>query len=146
MLDLNWGELAVIGVVALVVIGPKDLPKAMRVAGGWVRKARGMAADFHAAVDQMTREAELQELKEKLAEAEAHNRKLLEETKASIDPGGEIEKALQPPVLPDLDPPPVIPPPLPLNDSPAPLAADLQGPPLPVPATDPVQPEASKQP
>ena len=50
-------------VVALVVVGPKDLPRLMRTLGGWVRKARGMADQFRASFDEMTRETELEELR-----------------------------------------------------------------------------------
>jgi sec-independent protein translocase protein TatB len=51
--DIGWPELMLIGVVALVVIGPKDLPAALRVAGYWVRKARTMSREFQSSVEQM---------------------------------------------------------------------------------------------
>ena len=46
MFDIAWSELALIGAVALIVIGPKDLPRVMRNLGQWARKARAMAAEF----------------------------------------------------------------------------------------------------
>jgi sec-independent protein translocase protein TatB len=64
--DIGWPELMVIGVVALIVIGPKDLPAALRVAGYWVRKARSMSREFQSSVEQMLREAELDEVRQEL--------------------------------------------------------------------------------
>jgi sec-independent protein translocase protein TatB len=67
--DIGWPELMLIGVVALVVIGPKDLPAALRVAGYWVRKARTMSREFHSSVEQMMREVELHEVQNELKKA-----------------------------------------------------------------------------
>lgn len=64
--DIGWSEFMVIGVVALIVIGPKDLPAALRVAGYWVRKARTLSREFHSSVEQMMREAELHEVQQEL--------------------------------------------------------------------------------
>lgn len=69
MLDIGWPELFLIGVVALIVIGPKDLPQVMRSVAGFVRKARNLSQEFQSGVDQMMREAELDDLKRKLQEA-----------------------------------------------------------------------------
>ncbi len=63
MFDLGWSEILVIGVVALVVVGPKDLPNLLRMAGRAVRQARGVARNFQGAMDQMLRESELADLK-----------------------------------------------------------------------------------
>jgi sec-independent protein translocase protein TatB len=62
MFGIDSGELLVIAVVALVVIGPKDLPRVMRVIGKWVGQARGMARHFRAGFDTMIREAELEDM------------------------------------------------------------------------------------
>ncbi|WP_428682240.1 Sec-independent protein translocase protein TatB [Sphingopyxis sp.] len=62
MFDVAPTEFLLVVVVALVVIGPKDLPKAMRFVGKWVGKARGMARHFRSGLDTMMREAELEEL------------------------------------------------------------------------------------
>src|ERR1700749_2707209 len=67
--DIGWSEFMVIGVVALVVIGPKDLPAALRVAGYWVRKARTLSREFHSSVEQMMREVELHEVQNELRKA-----------------------------------------------------------------------------
>src|SRR4026209_1923137 len=62
MFDIGYSELLLIAVVALVVIGPKDLPNVMRTVGKWVGKARGMARHFRSGIDTMMREAELEEM------------------------------------------------------------------------------------
>ena len=63
MFDIGWSELLVIGIVALVVIGPKDLPQAFRTVGQWVSKARGLAREFQTHVDDLMREADVQDMK-----------------------------------------------------------------------------------
>jgi sec-independent protein translocase protein TatB len=68
MFDVAPTELLLVIVVALVVIGPKDLPKAMRFVGKWVGKARGMVRHFRAGLDTMMREAELEELEKQWRE------------------------------------------------------------------------------
>ncbi|MFM6854534.1 MAG: Sec-independent protein translocase protein TatB [Sphingopyxis sp.] len=62
MFDIAFSELIIVAVVALVVIGPKDLPKAMRFVGKWVGKARAMSRHFRTGLDTMIREAELEEM------------------------------------------------------------------------------------
>jgi sec-independent protein translocase protein TatB len=62
MFDIGYTELLVIAIVALVVIGPKDLPRVMRTVGHWVGRARGMARHFRSGIDTMMREAELEEM------------------------------------------------------------------------------------
>ncbi|MEO5937935.1 MAG: Sec-independent protein translocase protein TatB [Sphingomonas sp.] len=65
MFDIAPTELLVLGAVALVVIPPKDLPKALRLAGQWVSRARGMARQFRSGFDDMIRESEFQEMEKK---------------------------------------------------------------------------------
>jgi len=62
MFDLGWTELLLVAAVALVVIGPKDLPVAMRTVGRWVGKARAMSRHVRAGFDEMVRQAELEEM------------------------------------------------------------------------------------
>jgi sec-independent protein translocase protein TatB len=71
MFDIAPTELLLCAVVALVVIGPKDLPKAMRVLGHWVARVRGIARQFRSGFDAMVREAELEEMQRKWAEENA---------------------------------------------------------------------------
>jgi sec-independent protein translocase protein TatB len=68
MFDVGYSELLLIAIVALVVIGPKDLPRVMRTVGHWVGRAREMARHFRAGVDTMMREAELEEMEKKWRE------------------------------------------------------------------------------
>jgi sec-independent protein translocase protein TatB len=66
MLELDWGKLVVIGIVALIVIGPKELPAVLRTAGQWIGKVRRMAAEFQGQFQEAMREAELAELKKQV--------------------------------------------------------------------------------
>lgn len=65
MLDVAPTELLLVALVALVVIGPKDLPRAMRFVGQWVARARGVARHFRSGIDEMIRQAELEEMEKK---------------------------------------------------------------------------------
>lgn len=67
MFDIAPSEFLLVAFVALIVIGPKDLPKAMRVVGYWVGKARGVARQFRSGFDSMVREAELEEMEKRWA-------------------------------------------------------------------------------
>lgn len=66
MLDLSWSHILLVLVVALVVVGPKDLPRLMRMVGRWMAKARAMADQFRQSFDEMARQAELDELRSEL--------------------------------------------------------------------------------
>ena len=68
MFDVAPTEMMLVAVVALLVIGPKDLPKAMRVVGYWVGRIRGMARHFTSGIENMMREAELEEMERKWRE------------------------------------------------------------------------------
>ena len=100
MFDFSWSELALIGAVALIAIGPKDLPKALRTAGTWARKARTISREFQSSIEQMIREAELDEVKKEVEAMTAVN--LEEEVKKTVDPGGTIAESLEPPEMPDV--------------------------------------------
>jgi sec-independent protein translocase protein TatB len=68
MFGIDSSELAVVAILALIFIGPKDLPKVMRSVGQWVGKVRGMARHFTAGIETMVREAELEELEKRWRE------------------------------------------------------------------------------
>ena len=69
MFDIGWGELVVIGIVALIAIGPKELPGVLRSVGQWVGKLKGMASDFQGQFQEAMREAEVADLKKQFDEA-----------------------------------------------------------------------------
>jgi sec-independent protein translocase protein TatB len=66
--DLSWSHILLLLVVALVVVGPKDLPKLMRKLGQWTAKARAMADQFRSSFDEMARQSELDELRKEIEE------------------------------------------------------------------------------
>lgn len=97
MFDVGYSELLVIAVVALVVIGPKDLPRVMRTVGNWVGRARGMARHFRSGIDTMIREAELEEMEKKW---KAENERIMRDYPA-VEPPTPLPDA---PALPDAAP------------------------------------------
>lgn len=93
MFDIAWTEMALIAAVALIVIGPKDLPRVLRQVGIWVRKLRMLAGEFQKNVDEMVREAELDDVKrdvERIGRVDIGR-----EIDKAVDPTGEVEKALR---------------------------------------------------
>jgi sec-independent protein translocase protein TatB len=68
MFGVDSSELAVVAILALIFIGPKDLPKVMRTVGYWVGRARGMARHFTSGIENMVREAELEEMEKRWRE------------------------------------------------------------------------------
>ncbi|WP_066796455.1 Sec-independent protein translocase protein TatB [Sphingomonas soli] len=88
MLDFNAPEFLVVAIVALLVIGPKDLPKAMRFVGKWVGKARGVARQFRSGFDSMVREAELAEMEKQWA---AENERIMREHPVASLPSPQPE-------------------------------------------------------
>ena len=85
MFDLSWSHILIVLIVALVVIGPKDLPRFMRSAGRWMGKARAMADQFRRSFDEMSRQAELDELRAEL-NALKHDRPLASAAEALHEP------------------------------------------------------------
>lgn len=106
MLDVAPTELLLVAVVALLIIGPKDLPKAMRFVGKWVGKARGVARQFRSGMDTMIRESELAEMEKQWA---AENERIMREhppTQALASPQPEAAAESYPaaPAPDDADP------------------------------------------
>ncbi|HEX4303086.1 MAG TPA: Sec-independent protein translocase protein TatB [Rhizomicrobium sp.] len=66
MLDFSWSHILILLIVALVVVGPKDLPRLMRIVGQWMGKARAMADEFKRSFDDMARQSELEELRKEI--------------------------------------------------------------------------------
>ena len=105
MFDFAWSEIAVLGVIALVVIGPKDLPRALKTAGFMVRRARMLAREFQSSVDDMIRESELHDIREQAAKAAGVD-DLKQAVQEAMDVGGEIRNVVDEPLGgPALQPP-----------------------------------------
>ena len=110
MFDMSWGEVMVIGAVALIVIGPKDLPKALRTLGNMTAKVRRMASEFQSQFNDAMREAELDEIRKQV---EGVNQSV-----ADFNPiqtvRDELKGAIEGPVAPSgtaaPDPNPLVPP------------------------------------
>src|ERR1700759_4961293 len=88
MFDFAWSEFALIAVVAMIAIGPKDMPAAIRAVTGWVKKARRMAAEFQTHVDEMVREADLSEIRSSINEI--RNFDIRGELERTVDADGSI--------------------------------------------------------
>ena len=103
MFDFAWSEIALIGGVALVLIGPKDLPIAVKAITGVIKKARRMAAEFQTHVDEMVREADLGEVRDQFRDIRRLN--IRDTIARAVDTDGSIRKAFQDPMR---QPPPVV--------------------------------------
>lgn len=82
MFDIGAAELLVIVIVAVLVIGPKDMPLAMRTAGRWIGKVRKVSAHFRTGIDAMVREAELEDMEKKW---KAQNEEIMRRSAASSE-------------------------------------------------------------
>src|SRR5271154_242907 len=105
MFDFAWSELALIGVVALIAIGPKDLPVAIKGVANMVKKARRMAGEFQTHVDEMVREANLDEVRSQINEI--RNFDIKGEIEKAVDEDGSLKQTLSGnPLEPAWSPPP----------------------------------------
>jgi len=114
MFDFAWSEIALIGVVALIAIGPKDLPVAIKAIAETIKKARRMAGEFQTHVDEMVREANLHEVREQFNDLRRMDIK--GQILKAVDDDGSIRRTLSEPI--DFSPPP---PAVPVPDSAPPL-------------------------
>src|ERR1041385_675448 len=94
MFDISWGKLVIIGVVALLVIGPKELPGVLRQLGQWMTKIRRMAAEFQGQFNEAMREAEMADLKKQFDDTTS----AIKSTFDTTDIKNELEKMIQDPV------------------------------------------------
>src|SRR5690348_7430334 len=90
MIEIGWGKLLLIGIVALLVIGPKELPAVLRTVGQWMTKLRRMAAEFQSQFQEAMREAELAELKKQVDEMSNKA-----QSYTNIDPLGDVHRELE---------------------------------------------------
>ena len=88
MFDVAPTEFLLVAVIALLVIGPKELPRVMRTVGSWVAKARGVARQFRSGFDEMVRESELAEMEKKWR---AENERIMAEFPADAPPAALAE-------------------------------------------------------
>jgi sec-independent protein translocase protein TatB len=150
MFDIGWSELLVIGVVALIFIGPKELPTVLRTVGQWVTKIRRMASDFQSQFHEAMREAEMADLKKQVDDLGNTTTNL-----TNFDPIGSVRKELEgvfedkpkpstdasaaetPPATPAADAPPVPPSPSVEQSAAAPPSEPV---PPPAPAPLPIEP------
>lgn len=102
MFDISWSELLIIGIVMLIVIGPKELPGALRTLGQWMAKVRRMASEFQGQFQDAMREAELAELKKEMDDMAAKA-----QSYGQFDPLEDVRKDIEKSVgdLPPLDTP-----------------------------------------
>ncbi len=92
MFDLGWAEMAVIALLAVIVIGPKELPLVLRTLGKWIGKARAMAREFQDSMEEIARETELADIKKQIETI--GNTDLEKAVENAIDPAGEISEGL----------------------------------------------------
>jgi sec-independent protein translocase protein TatB len=93
MFDLSWGEMGLIALVALIVIGPKELPQVLRTARGWLGAARGMAREFQGHVDDMMKDSGIDEVRKSIRDNTALH---LDDLADQIDPDRKIREAVDP--------------------------------------------------
>ncbi len=133
MFDVAPTELLLLAMVALVVIGPKDLPKALRFVGKWVGRARGMARHFRTGIDTMMREAELEDMEKKWR---AHNEEIMRsfpDLNAPVLPPNALGPGGEPAAMLPLDGA--------ANAGAVGASGDVAGPPMPSAAPAPIVPE-----
>ncbi len=117
MFDLAWGELAIIGLVAVLVLGPKELPGAMRTMAKMMRKMRSLTSELQGHMNEIVREAELDEVRQSIKKLSTTN--LQSELTKAVDPTGELQNTLSKPLLDE---------PLPAETAPPPPPAVLESP------------------
>ena len=108
MFGVDTTELLIVAVLALIVIGPKELPATMRMVGGWIGKVRGMARHFTSGIETMIREAELEEMEKRWRE---ENERIMREFPTVIDAEPAIGDQPMLPIEGPAEPPPLPPPP-----------------------------------
>ncbi len=167
MFDISWSEFLLIGVVALIVIGPKELPGVLRTLGQYTRKVRSMAADFQNQFQEAMREAEMGDLKKQVDDLaqDVKNFDPLKDVRSDLEATGkDLERSLEAKPEPKIEPEPKAEPPLdgglavsdaaPATEAAAPVAAversELEPagaePAKTEPAAEPSQPDSTERP
>jgi sec-independent protein translocase protein TatB len=92
MFDIGWQELFIIAVLALLVVGPRDLPRTLRTVMGYVRKAKDMAREFQNGIDEVAQEVELDDIRKEANRIGQIN--ITEEINNTVDPLGALKQDL----------------------------------------------------
>jgi sec-independent protein translocase protein TatB len=92
MFDIGWSEMAIIAVVVLVVLGPKELPHALKTVSHWMRTARKLGSEFQSGVNEIVRDAELEDARKQLQGISKHT--IEKKIEKAIDPAGDLKKAM----------------------------------------------------
>lgn len=93
MFDIGWSELVLVGLIALIVIGPKELPTVLRTAGQWMGKVKRMASEFQGQFQEALREAEVADLKEQADDLTGSLKSITEyDPLADVDNDGDTDK------------------------------------------------------
>lgn len=92
MLDVGWQELFLIAVITIIVVGPKEIPRVLRTVTLWIRKIKDMAREFQNSIDDIAREADLDDIKQQLAAAKDFD--IEREMENAIDPNGDVSNAI----------------------------------------------------
>ncbi len=92
MFDIGWTELFVIGVLVLIVMGPRELPRVLYQIGKWVRRARAVTREFQGHLDAMVRDAELEDLRAQARAVRGFD--VRGEIKKTVDPEGVFDRGL----------------------------------------------------
>ncbi|UUX50096.1 Sec-independent protein translocase protein TatB [Nisaea acidiphila] len=93
MFDLGWQEFMLIAFVAVVVVGPRDLPRVVRSVSTYIRKARSVAREFQNSLEEVAREAELDDLRKEAKSISGGN--LEKKMNEWVDPSGETQKEME---------------------------------------------------
>lgn len=93
MLDIGWPELMIIALITILVVGPKEIPRVLRTVTQIMRKVRGMASEFQSGIDELAREAELDDLKKDIERTASKD--IAGDLEKSIDPTGDVNKSVR---------------------------------------------------
>ena len=97
MFDLAWSEIAVVGLVAVLVLGPKELPQAMRTMAKMMRKMRSLTNELQGHMSEIVREAELDEVRQSIKQLSSPTATIKAEIAKAMDPTGEIQAEIKAP-------------------------------------------------
>lgn len=93
MFDIGWPELMIIALITILVVGPKEIPRVLRTVTQIMRKLRSMASEFQSGIDELAREAELDDLKKDIERTAS--RDIAGDLEKSIDPTGDVTKSMR---------------------------------------------------